>query len=123
MRNERLFSNVLKRGLAPPGVHRLNRREYANAILNPQSATAAHGNVAGRLARGLPGDTLRLHQHPHAPLGKLGFRQNNLEQDHTDQELLDHLSQKVQVKGVMSEEQDMARIYVLSFETVGESCG
>ena len=68
-------------------------------------------------------DAVELEKSAHTPLGELGFRLNNLDQDHTDAELLDRLSQKVQVKGVMNGAQDTARIYVLSFETVGESCG
>ena len=67
-------------------------------------------------------DAAELEKSAHTALGELSFRLNNLDQDHTDEELMDHLSQKVQVKGVMNGQQDTARIYVLSFETVGESC-
>lgn len=67
-------------------------------------------------------DAAELEKSAHAALGALRFKLNNLDQDHEDEELADRLSQKVQVKGVMNGQGDSARIYVLSFETVGESC-
>ncbi len=68
-------------------------------------------------------DTEELEKSAHKALGELAFQLNNLDQDHEDEELVDRLTHKVQVKGVMNGTRDTARIYVLSFETVGESCG
>jgi hypothetical protein len=68
-------------------------------------------------------DAIELEKSANSALGELRFQLNNLDQDHEDEELMERLSQKVQVKGVMNGAGDTARIYVLSFETVGESCG
>ncbi len=68
-------------------------------------------------------DAAELEKSTNTAFGKLGFKLNNLDQDFEDEELVNRLSQKVQVKGVMNGQGETARIYVLSFETVGESCG
>ena len=56
------------------------------------------------------------------PLGSLEYRLPNLGEDHKEPELLAEVGRKVQVKGVANGQGAAARISVLSFSPLGQSC-
>jgi mono/diheme cytochrome c family protein len=141
-----ILAYILTFNKFPPGAHELTRADMDNTLLvglngpeplPPSAMVRVVGCFSGsrdewRLSRSsLPArvrvidetDAIELEKSANSALGELGFQLNNLDQDHEDEELMERLSQKVQVKGVMNGAGDTARIYVLSFETVGESCG
>jgi len=56
------------------------------------------------------------------PLGNLEYRLPNLGEDHKEPDLLAEVGKKVQVKGVANGQGSAARISVLSFSPLGQSC-
>ena len=56
------------------------------------------------------------------PLGSLEYRLPNLGDDHKEPELLAQVGKKVQVKGVVNGQGSAARISVLSFSPLGQTC-
>jgi mono/diheme cytochrome c family protein len=55
--------------------------------------------------------------------GAQEFRLVNLDEDRKESELLAHVMEKVQVKGVLNGQGTSARIYVLSFQPLAGQCG
>lgn len=140
-----ILAYILAFNKFPPGARELTRADTADTLLvglngpeplPPSAMVRVVGCFDGsaddwKLARSsLPArvrvidetDAAELEKSAHTAFGGMTFKLNNLDQDHEDEELADRLSQKVQVKGVMNGQGETARIYVLSFETVGESC-
>jgi len=84
--------------------------------------TLTHSTTPSRVRNGSETDPAELAKSSRSPLGTLGFRLPNLDEDHKESELLPHVGDKVQVKGVVNGQGASARIYVLSFETLGHTC-
>jgi len=55
--------------------------------------------------------------------GAQEFRLVNLDDDRKESELLAHVTEKVQIKGVLNGQGASARIYVLSFQPLAHECG
>ena len=74
------------------------------------------------MRNGAETDKIEIDRSKQTPLGTSRFRLSNLDDDHPEAELLKQVGQKVQIKGVMNGQGDSARIYVLSFEPLGQAC-
>jgi mono/diheme cytochrome c family protein len=85
--------------------------------------TLTRAPAPGRVRSG--GDTTtpeELEASGRLPLGNLEYRLPNLGEDHKEPELLAAVGKKVQVKGVANGQGAAARISVLSFSPLGQSC-
>jgi mono/diheme cytochrome c family protein len=76
-----------------------------------------------RVRNGGETDPAELERSARAQPGTRTIRLVNLEDDHSEAELLKRAGQRMQVKGVLSGEGTGARIYVLSFEPLNQPCG
>jgi len=89
---------------------------------NDNAWTLARASTPSRVRNGSETDPAELDRSAHAPLGTRTMRLLNLDDDHTEADLVRQVAQRVQVKGVFNGEGTDARIYVLSFESLGQKC-
>ena len=79
-------------------------------------------SVPSRVRDGSETNPAELERSARTALGTQEFRLSNLDDDHKESDLLPHVAEKVQVKGVLNGQGASARVYVLSFETLGPKC-
>lgn len=78
--------------------------------------------VPGRVRDGSETSPGEVEQSSGAPLGTENFGLANLDDDRKESDLLPHVGEKVQVKGILNGQGASARIYVLSFEPLARKC-
>jgi hypothetical protein len=85
--------------------------------------TLTRSTVPARVRDGSETNPGELERSTRIPLGAQEFHLVNLDEDRTESELLAHVAEKVQVKGVLNDQVGSARIYVLSFQPLADKCG
>jgi mono/diheme cytochrome c family protein len=85
--------------------------------------TLTRSTEPSRVRDGSETDPEELERSTRTPPGTQEFRLVNLDEDRKESELLAHVAEKVQVKGVLNGQSASARIYVLSFQPLAHECG
>jgi S-disulfanyl-L-cysteine oxidoreductase SoxD len=141
-----ILAYVLQVNKLPPGKQELTRQTIETTLLVgpdgpgalPPSATVrvvgcfthpsadawrlTRATSAARVRNGVETDEKELKLSAHAAPGTHSYRLENLDDDHPVAELQTQAGHKVQAKGVLNGQGDTARIYVLSFQGLGQPC-
>jgi mono/diheme cytochrome c family protein len=89
---------------------------------SPETWSLTRATSAARVRDGAETDEKELKLSAHAAPGTHSYRLENLDDDHPASELQSQVGHKVQAKGVLNGQGDTARIYVLSFQGLGQQC-